>query len=438
MHSFLVCPSLTRVSGGLAVLFVCLAGLAARAAEATTGGAGFSPPSLSLAQAVQTALEQNPELRIAGGRLQAARGRETQARALSNPELELRAEEWPVERSRGFSDAKQMIGVAQTVPFPGKKALERRAGTAGVRAGEAELAARRRELVREVRAAYCQVLAAERAASVHAELLQLAEASADAARKRVEAGDAALQEQLRASLQAEQARAETATARREVATARLSLATLLGRTDLGETRLTGTMVESAPALSGETNTAWLASHPRLRAAQANLERAELQARRARVEGRPDLTVGLAGGRLGETDESIIELRLAVPLPILDTGKGRRQEAQAEVEIAEAELAGVRQQLLSRWATAREHAATAAAQAAAGRERILPQADEALRLVQRGFTEGKFGFIDLLDTQRTVAEARLKYLEHLLDLNLALADLDALADSGSAPSVSPTH
>ncbi|MCX6926135.1 MAG: TolC family protein, partial [Verrucomicrobia bacterium] len=52
-------------------------------------------------------------------------------------------------------------------------------------------------------------------------------------------------------------------------------------------------------------------------------------------------------------------------------------------------------------------------------------NEALRLLQRGFEEGKFGFIDLLDTQRTAAQARLAYQRKLLELNIAQADIEAL-------------
>jgi cobalt-zinc-cadmium efflux system outer membrane protein len=75
--------------------------------------------------------------------------------------------------------------------------------------------------------------------------------------------------------------------------------------------------------------------------------------------------------------------------------------------------------------------TAVEQVANYRERILPRANEALRLVQRGFEEGKFGFIDLLDTQRTAAQARLAYQTKLLELNIAEADIEALL--GRVPS-----
>ena len=53
------------------------------------------------------------------------------------------------------------------------------------------------------------------------------------------------------------------------------------------------------------------------------------------------------------------------------------------------------------------------------------AEKALELVRGGFEQGKFGFIDLLDTQRTTAEARLAYQQKLLELNIAQAELEAL-------------
>jgi cobalt-zinc-cadmium efflux system outer membrane protein len=134
---------------------------------------------------------------------------------------------------------------------------------------------------------------------------------------------------------------------------------------------------------------------------------------------------VAGGRIGATDESIIQIGFSVPLPILDRGKGRQQEARANVNVAEAELHAVQQQLQREWANAQKRYRAATAQVANYRERMLPKAAEALRLVQTGFEQGKFNFIDLVDTQRTTAEAHLAYQGKLLELNIAQAELEAL-------------
>lgn len=388
-------------------------------------------PTLTLAAAIEVARANNPELRASGARVEAAAGRAYQAKQWSNPELELRAEDWPVSGGRGFADAKQTIGVAQTLPFPGKKSLDRQIGGAGVKLSEAELALRRIELVRDVKAGFFRVLTSERLAEVSAQLVTVAEASATTARKRVEAGAAAYPEQLRAEVQWEEARMEVTGRQRELATARQVFATLLGRPDLKDAPLSGALAESPEAsLLEAAGAEWLAKHPSLSAAQANLERAQLDARRARLEPYPDVKVGVAGGRIGATDESIIQLGFTLPLPILDRGKGQQQEARANVSVAEAELHAVQQQLQREWANARKRYHAAAEQVASYRERILPKANEALRLVQTGFEQGKFGFMDLLDTQRTTAQARLAYQQKLLELNVAQAEIEALLPPSS--------
>jgi cobalt-zinc-cadmium efflux system outer membrane protein len=144
-------------------------------------------------------------------------------------------------------------------------------------------------------------------------------------------------------------------------------------------------------------------------------------------------VGVAGGRIGESDQSIIQLDFTLPLPLLDRGKGRQQEAEANVRVAAAEVQVVQQQLQGEWANALKRYDTAAEQVASYRERVLPKAAEALRLVQVGFEQGKFNFIDLVDTQRTTAEARLVYQQKVLDLNIAQAELEALLQPQQQPS-----
>jgi cobalt-zinc-cadmium efflux system outer membrane protein len=389
--------------------------------------------ALTLDEAVRLALVHNPDLRASDARVEAATGRAQQARRWSNPELELSAEDWPVRNGRGFSDAKQTIGLAQTLPYPGKKALDGQIGGAGVKLSEAALAVRRTEIVRDVKAGFFRVLAAEQLVAVSTQLVAVAEASAATARKRVEAGAAAYHEQLRSEVQLEQARTEWTGCQRELVTAQQSLATLLGQARPGAMQLAGALRETPDAalladIAGER----LAQHPSLNAAQANLERAQLESRRARLEPYPDMKVGVAGGRIGESDQTIIQVGLSLPLPLLDRGQGKQQEARANVSVAEAELRAVQQQLQLEWANAQQRYRTAAEQVANYRERILPKATEALWLIQTGFEQGKFTFMDLVDTQRTTAEARLAYQGKLLELNSTQAELEALLQPQAHP------
>lgn len=393
---------------------------------------------LRLDAAIQLALEANPQLRASLAHVDASVGRAKQARQWDNPALELSAEDWPVSGGHGFADAKQTIGVAQTLPFPGKKSLDGQIGSAWVKLSEAELTLRRTELVRDVKSGFSRVLASERIVAVAKQLVVVAESSANTARKRVDAGAAAYQEQLRAEVQLEQARTELTGFELELASARTSFATLLGRPELSVAVLNGALVETPDIrLFDDEAAEQLAQHPSVSGARANLDQAQLEQRRARLGPYPDVKVGVAGGRIGATDESIIQLGFSLPLPIFDRAKGKRQEARANVNVAEAEILAVQQQLQREWANARKRYRTAAQQVANYRERILPKATEALRLVQTGFEEGKFNFIDLVDTQRMTAQVRLAYQIKLLEMNIAQAELEALLQpQTNQPSTTP--
>ena len=381
--------------------------------------------TLTLEGAVRLALESNPQLRAADSQIGSAAGRAYQSKLWSNPELELSAEDWPTGGG-GFTDAKKLVGMSQAVPFPGKKKLDGTIGRLGVRVSEAEFGLRRVELVRDVKTAFFEVLAAGRLVEVARELVAVSESSAATARKRVQAGAAADQEQLRAEIPLEQARTELAGFEREQENARQKLVMLLGRPDLKTAPVSGALSERGDlSLLKDGPTQWLAQHPSVLAAQASKELAEAGSRRARLEPYPDVKLGAAGGQEAGGAGSIVQFTLTVPVPIIDRSKGRRQEAQANVSVAESELAAVEQRLLRDWGMASQRLRTAVEQAANYRERILPKANEALRLLQRGFEEGKFGFIDLLDTQRTAAEVRLAYQQKLLELNVAQAGLEAL-------------
>lgn len=420
------------VLGSLAVAGVSWASPDPPPTSADRTGTWTTNRVLRLEDALGIAMARHPGLRAGVARVDAATGRAQQSALWPNPELTLSAEDWPVHGG-DFSDAKQLIGVEQSIPFPGKKRLDRGIGQSGVKAAEAELRGRAIDLGREVRGVYFQVLASEQSLAVARELVSVAESFAATAARRVAAGAAPDQEQIRAEIPLEQARTVVSGLEADRANARGMLALLLGGPEFKEARLEGTLPEAIDSARYDaTPETWLARHPSLVAAKTGHDRAELEFRRARLEPYPDMKLGIAGGRDATPGGSIVQVGVSFPLPIIDRSKGRQQEARGNADAAEAEVLVVEQRLLHAWESARARLRAATEQVRVYRERILPRADEALRLVQAGFEAGKFGFVDLLETQRTTAESRLAYQQRLLELNLAQADLEALI--GTPPPV----
>lgn len=385
------------------------------------------PKSLTLEKAIGLALEHNPNLETSRRQIDVASGRARQSKLWSNPAMTMNAEDWPVKNGQGFVDSKDTVGIVQTIPFFGKKPLDGKIGNSGVQISEAEWRLRRLNLIRDVKIAFYQVLAAEQCVDVERKLVKIAESALDAARKRVISGEAANQEQLRAEIAWEQARTELMNFENELVATQLNLAFYLGNPDLVQSPLSGALAESASvALLTYKPEKWMPMHPSMLAAQANCERAALELRRAQLESYPDVTVNIEGGRLGDFNQPIIQMGVSLPLPLIDRAQGKKQEAHANIRIAEAEKKSISQHLIKAWGITCKRLHTAHEQAISYRERILPKTNEAMQLVQAGFEQGKFGFNDLLDTLRTTAEAHLAYQQKLLNLNIAHAELEALA------------
>jgi cobalt-zinc-cadmium efflux system outer membrane protein len=384
-------------------------------------------PPVTLSNAVRLALANHPSLAAARHEQDAAVASAHQARRWTNPELEFSSEDIPTDGS-GWSEAQNMIGLSQTFPFPGRKRLDAQIGGQAIAQAEAACQLLERGVVRDVTAAFHEALAAEQRLAVSHDLLALAESLNDAARKRVDAGAAGRQEHVRAEIESERARLAVVTAGHHLESARATLASAIGMTNQVLGALQGRLREKVmmPDLARLREEA-LSRHPAILAARAADGLARLELRRAAVESRPDLTLGVAAGRDGAEDENIVAVRASLPLPLFDRSQDRRRAARALVESARSGVAAAGQGLLRDLHVAWTRYEAAREQVDSYRTRILPKADEAMNLVRGGFESGKFGFLDLVDTQRTTAESRLEYLDVLLEMNLAIAEVESLAN-----------
>ena len=60
-----------------------------------------------------------------------------------------------------------------------------------------------------------------------------------------------------------------------------------------------------------------------------------------------------------------------------------------------------------------------------RDQALAAAEEAARIARIGYREGKFGQLDLLDAERTLAQTRAAAIDALLSYHIAQAQLERL-------------
>jgi cobalt-zinc-cadmium efflux system outer membrane protein len=113
----------------------------------------------------------------------------------------------------------------------------------------------------------------------------------------------------------------------------------------------------------------------------------------------------------------------VPIPFFNRNQGRIAEAAANMgRTAREAEAGVNEVLLELQEDHRRYT-IAGERVRRYQAEILPRATLSLEQARAGYQAGKLRFLDVLDAQRTLGDARALLLDALRDLAVARAELD---------------
>lgn len=379
---------------------------------------------LSLNGALATALAQHPDLRAAQWERGAAEAATQQAMAWQNPELATL-----VEDTRRATRS-TTIQLNQPVELGGKREARLGVAQAGEKGADLEAAVRRAQVTAGVHLAFHGVAVAQERVRLLQELARLATLAREAADRRVLAGKVSPVEALKAQVAEAQALSGVSVAQSEqrATAARLRLA--MGEVpDVAPSASTLVVEADLSRLPSAARWMPLASHvsasPWVVQAQQEVARRQALTEVERARRTPDLTVSLGARRDAEAGRNQAILGLSWVLPLFDRNQGailessrREDKARADGEALRARIGAQAEQALSQLASAWVQAQTL-------RERVLPAARQAFAASTRGYELGKFGFLDVLDAQRTLFDAETQALSAASQAFEADAQLHAL-------------
>jgi cobalt-zinc-cadmium efflux system outer membrane protein len=423
---------------GLAVVFAqpWLAAAQAAAPQSDTPAApsvgSAAPTPLTLASAIQMAFQHNPGLRAAARDLDIAAGQRMQAGARPNPELSYLSE--GVRKDNRTTT----IQVSQTVELGGKRGARLASARLEHDVATADLASFRGELRADVITAFFDVLTAQERMSLAQASQQLSQQVTGAASRRVIAGKISPVEETRARVAEASTKIELSQASNDLALARRRLAATWGSTspsfDLVE-------IPDRPIGVHPTTTELLAhlpAAPRIIRARREVERQKALADVERSRRSPDLTVSLGSKRDEQLGQRQTIVGLSLPIPLFDRNQGNLLSALRRTDKARDELLAVENSLSVELAQASLRLNAATSELTILRSEILPGAQSAYEAGAKGFELGKFSFLDVLDAQRTLFQAKTQYVRALAESHRAAADIERIVGNvelhgGMAPS-----
>lgn len=382
-------------------------------------------PVYTLEQALRAGGGTAPSIDAATAAIDAAEQARAVAALRPNPQVQAQVENIIGSGAyQGLRSAETTLGIAIPIELGGKRSARGAVAGAQLSRTRIEAAVIAADLRLQITQLYVGALAADRRVATAREQARIATEALRVAAIRVEAGRASPLERQRAEVARINAEAGVERAERLAAAARTNLARRTGQPVTGS--LDDRLFDRLPAnTQGPAAPVAPDGTLALAAARADIAVADAGIRLARAARIPDLNVGPALRRLEATNDTAAVVALSLPIPLFDRGRAAIAQASAERTRAEAQARVTALDVAQAITDAQVQAANAATTARTAAGPALAAAQEAARIARIGYREGKFGQIELLDVERTLAETRLAAIDALADYQNARAQLERL-------------
>lgn len=439
-----------RVGAMLVLAMTCLRSAGAdnsftgiRAVEDTRFSSAVGPEvkgNLTLRDTVGLALQYNPELASFDKEIRALEGAALQAGLLRNPDLSVnvdnvgnmgtgngRAAGAPPGTTIKENVEQQdlIVRISQLIELGGKRAARVNAASLGQALAGKDFETKRLELIARVANVFTEVLAGQEQLRLAEESQQLAQRVVDTVKRRVQAGKVPPIEETKVGVAFSTTRIALGQAQRELAAARKRLALLWGDNSPEFGQALGTL-ESMIVLPGLATL----NERALSSPMADRARKGIEHRKALLEVEesrrvPDIT--LAGGMIKhwESGGTTGIVGVSMPLQLFDRNQGNLREAYQRLDKAQDEQAATDLRLKAELVQAYESLAATENEISILRGEILPAARSAFDVTNKGYELGKFGFLEVLDAQRTLFQNQVLYVRALANYQRLVNEIERL-------------
>lgn len=381
---------------------------------------------INLKDAVQRALANNLELQAFRKRLEEARGDLTRASLLlpSNPTVGADIGN-KYNTRENVRDTDYTITLSQEFQIAGQRGKRISVAEKNLEKVAAEIETLEWDITARVKRNFYEVLALKKILEARKTIQDLYQRSSEALHLKFKEGAATILELNTADIQYSRARREYRAALGVYTRSLLGLKLLLALPEDYPLEPMGVLeyVPIRPDLHGLFKVA-LETRPDLKAAERELERAELE---IELFKSLRITNPRVSGFIGreEGSQRIVGGAISIPVPLIDRKQGELQKASASKEAARLNLENKILQIRKEVQSAYE-IFLASQKGLEAYEGVVPEMEESLKLNEITYKEGKVGFIEFVLLQNNLIEAKISYIEALQAYYEAIVDLERTA------------
>ena len=382
--------------------------------------------ALSLKAAIDEALRSNPEISIVKRAHEAASARIWQAASLEDPMLEFEYDRMTADRDLSGNPMKT-YAITQEVPFPTKLYLRAKIASKLAKIAYENYKTKERDIISKVKSTYAELSLVYKTVDVMKEQKNLLEQFSASATTRYSTDEGTQGDALRAQVELAKIDNELISLEQKRLTAQAKLNVLMNRDpkeELGVPLSEGTV--SFNHSLEKFYTAAEAHNQELKAYRYAIERGKAAYDLSLNEFMPNFVVRFR--QMVQGDRAVGKmwagmLGVTVPLWFFEKQAFGVKEMKAELEMIKSEYRMKENMVLFdvRDSYARVEANKRIVELY--ETAFLPQADEALKASLKGYSSAKMDFLTLIDSQRTLEEFKIDHYKAILELRIAMADLE---------------
>lgn len=419
-----LCPGSGRrltCRAGLLVMCCALMSLTSLAAAAARENT-----TLTLPEALARVLRSSPDLAVFPYEIRAAEARALQAGLRPNPEISVEVEN--IAGSGAFSggDARETtLALSQVIEMGGKRRLRQNVASLRRETLERDYELARLDVLAAAASRYLEVAQTQRLLDFAEQVVDWTRTAEDVAKKRYEVGGVSRAELSRARTDAMRAKLAVSNLEVRLASAKRRLASLWGDREADFTHVDAELFSLPPVPDFARIQAQLEQAPQLQRFLTldRLRQAELDLAIAR--GRQDIEVGAGIRRVSATGDTGLVLEFSMPLGVSDRNQGNVTAAREELAKLDLEEAATRVKVFTELRNAYARLQQARQQVTVLRERILPEAQQALDLIQGGYSKGLFSYLELSQARQQLQAIENDAVAAATDFHQTLITLESL-------------
>ncbi|QAT17555.1 hypothetical protein BU251_07410 [Candidatus Velamenicoccus archaeovorus] len=377
---------------------------------------------LDLKRAMNEALEANPEILSAKRSYEAANARIWQAASLTDPMFSVGYDKMTADRML-TGEPMKTYEISQDIPFPTKLFLRAKVASKLAKMAYENYQAKEKEIISQVKSAYAELFVIYREIEVNKEDKSILEQLSQSAVSRYKTGEGPQADVLKAQVELASVDTELVMLEQRRLTAQGRLNVLLNRDpqdelgapSAGETIKFSQTLQDCYALAKQNN-------PELKAYRYAIDKGQAAYHLAQNEFLPDFRVTYKQMMNDEKSWAGM-VGVTVPLWFFQKQAFGVKEMKSELEMVKAEYAAKEKAVLF-------DVRDAYARVEANKKLIelyetsfLPQAEETLEASLKGYESNQSDFLTLLDSRRMLIDFKLKHYNAILELKVALADLE---------------